>query len=194
VQTARLYFSVVGNLRRPQRRVGLRPLGVELKRNLKDYWWRCMTQVRDDIVGFDGSILMNRAVWKASGHEDTFSDPMVECMLTKKRFRADQIEPQSGTVYSYLGVAWTQKLVPGPNGDMMPYAHIGQPQEEVLPYAVLVSKGRNQASADKIARQYYSQRGYQIFELRYAGSQEMEGTVGFNPETGAYLDRKRPST
>src|ERR1700679_180240 len=80
------------------------PLGVELKRNLKDYWWRCMTQVRDDIVGFDGSILMNAAVWKASGHVDTFSDPMVECLLTKKRYRADQIEPQSGTAYYYKGI------------------------------------------------------------------------------------------
>jgi len=68
------------------------PLGVELKRNLKDYWWRCMTQVRDDIVGFDGSILMNRAVWKASGHEATFSDPMVDCKTCKARFRADQLE------------------------------------------------------------------------------------------------------
>src|SRR5277367_6143082 len=80
------------------------PLGVELKRNLKDYWWRSMTQVRDDIVGFDGSILMNRAVWQASGHEATFSDPMVECLLTKKRFRADQIEPQSGTVFLFEGI------------------------------------------------------------------------------------------
>src|ERR1700679_3995550 len=77
------------------------PLGVELKRNLKDYWWRSMTQMRDDIVGFDGSILMNRAVWKASGHVDTFSDPLVECRLTNKRFRTDQIEEQLGTVYYY---------------------------------------------------------------------------------------------
>jgi glycyl-tRNA synthetase len=68
------------------------PLGVELKRNLKDYWWRCITQMRDDIVGFDGSILMNRAVWKASGHEATFSDPMVDCKTCKARFRADQLE------------------------------------------------------------------------------------------------------
>src|SRR5258708_28392226 len=67
------------------------PLGVELKRNLKDYWWKCMTQLRDDIVGFDGSILMNPAVWKASGHEATFSDPMVEGFLTQKRSRADHI-------------------------------------------------------------------------------------------------------
>jgi glycyl-tRNA synthetase len=68
------------------------PLGVELKRNLKDYWWRCMTQVRDDIVGFDGSILMNRAVWQASGHEATFSDPLIDCKTCKARFRADQLE------------------------------------------------------------------------------------------------------
>lgn len=68
------------------------PLGSELKRNIKDHWWRSMTQMRDDIVGMDGSILMNRAVWKASGHEDTFSDPMVDCKTCKKRFRADQMD------------------------------------------------------------------------------------------------------
>jgi glycyl-tRNA synthetase len=79
------------------------PLGVELKRNLKDYWWRAMVHERDDVVGMDGSILMNRAVWKASGHEDTFTDPMVDCLLTGKRFRADQIEPQSGLAFSYSG-------------------------------------------------------------------------------------------
>jgi glycyl-tRNA synthetase len=79
------------------------PLGVELKRNLKNYWWRVMVHERDDVVGMDGSILMNRAIWKASGHEDTFIDPMVECLVTKRRFRADQIEPQSGTVVSWTG-------------------------------------------------------------------------------------------
>jgi len=68
------------------------PLGVELKRNVKDYWWRCMVQWRDDIVGMDGAILMNRAVWKASGHEATFTDPLVDCKTCKSRFRADQLE------------------------------------------------------------------------------------------------------
>jgi glycyl-tRNA synthetase len=68
------------------------PLGVELKRNLKDFWWKSMTQLRDDIVGFDGSILMNRAVWQASGHEATFSDPLVDCKTCKARFRADQLD------------------------------------------------------------------------------------------------------
>src|SRR5919108_2247621 len=67
------------------------PLGVELKRNLKNYWWRVMVHERDDVVGMDGSILMNRAVWKASGHEDTFTDPMIDCRSCKARLRADQI-------------------------------------------------------------------------------------------------------
>src|ERR1700682_5440900 len=72
------------------------PLGVELKRNLKNYWCRTMVHQRDDVVGMDGSILMNRLVWKASGHEDTFSDPMVDCRSCKARLRADQITNKKG--------------------------------------------------------------------------------------------------
>jgi glycyl-tRNA synthetase len=72
------------------------PLGVELKRNLKNYWWRVMVHERDDVVGMDGSLLMNRAVWKASGHEDTFSDPMVDCRTCKARLRADQVIEKKG--------------------------------------------------------------------------------------------------
>jgi glycyl-tRNA synthetase len=72
------------------------PLGVELKRNLKEYWWRTMVHERDDVVGMDGSILMNRAVWKASGHEETFTDPMVDCRTCKARLRADQVPEKNG--------------------------------------------------------------------------------------------------
>src|SRR6266487_189660 len=87
------------------------PLGVELKRNLKNYWWRVMVHEREDVVGMDGSILMNRAVWKASGHEDTFSDPMVECLLTNRRFRLDQIPRQSGDAYHYFGALKTIAII-----------------------------------------------------------------------------------
>jgi len=73
------------------------PLGVELKRNLKDYWWRVMVRERDDVVGLDGSILTHRAVLKASGHEETFSDPMVDCRTCKARLRADQLPEKNGT-------------------------------------------------------------------------------------------------
>jgi glycyl-tRNA synthetase len=77
------------------------PLGVELKRNLKNYWWRVIVHERDDVVGMDGAILTHPAVLKASGHVEGFSDPMVDCRLTNQRFRADQIPLQSGTVFTY---------------------------------------------------------------------------------------------
>lgn len=67
------------------------PLGVELKRNLKDLWWRDMVTRRSDVVGVDCSILMNPQVWVASGHVKSFTDPMVDCTQCKGRFRADHI-------------------------------------------------------------------------------------------------------
>src|SRR5262245_43720116 len=80
------------------------PLGAELKRNVKEHWWRSMTQMRDDVVGLEATIIMHPKIWEASGHTATFNDPMVDCLLTKKRFRADQIELQSGVAFHYTGV------------------------------------------------------------------------------------------
>jgi glycyl-tRNA synthetase len=68
------------------------PLGVELKRNVKEAWWKAMVHNRDDVVGLDCSILMHPDVWKASGHVDGFSDPMVDCKVCKMRWRADTLE------------------------------------------------------------------------------------------------------
>ncbi len=67
------------------------PLGVELKNNIKQLWWRMFVQGRDDMYGVDAAILMNPEVWKASGHVDGFSDPLVECKKCKRRFRADHV-------------------------------------------------------------------------------------------------------
>jgi len=68
------------------------PLGVQLKNNIRDFWWKEMTQLHDNIVGIDASILMASKVWEASGHVSNFSDPMVDCKECKSRFRADQID------------------------------------------------------------------------------------------------------
>ncbi len=67
------------------------PLGVELKNNIKMLWWHALTRMRDDVVGLDATIIMHPRIWKASGHVDTFSDPMVDCKKCKGRFRADQL-------------------------------------------------------------------------------------------------------
>ncbi|TMK80844.1 MAG: glycine--tRNA ligase [Actinobacteria bacterium] len=71
------------------------PIGVELKRNVKNAWWRHMVQLRDDVVGLDAAILMAPKVWEASGHVETFNDPLVECLNCHQRFRADHL-PESG--------------------------------------------------------------------------------------------------
>ena len=68
------------------------PLGCELKRNVKEAWWTTMTRLREDIVGLDATIIMHPQIWKASGHVDTFTDPMLDCKTCKGRFRADQLE------------------------------------------------------------------------------------------------------
>ncbi|MDX6325637.1 MAG: glycyl-tRNA synthetase [Nocardioidaceae bacterium] len=70
------------------------PLGVELKENIKRQWWRSMVQAREDVVGLDSSVILPRQTWEASGHVDTFSDPLTECQSCHKRFRADHLQEQ----------------------------------------------------------------------------------------------------
>src|ERR1700731_1224128 len=71
------------------------PLGVLMLRNVKDAWWRSMVQLRDDVVGIDAAILGPPAVWAASGHLETFTDPLVDCRACKERWRADHL-PEPG--------------------------------------------------------------------------------------------------
>lgn len=157
------------------------PLGVELKRNVKDYWWRTMVHEREDVVGMDGSILTHRAVLKASGHEDTFSDPMVDCLVTQRRFRADQIEPQSGILYSWTGA---KERDPGANAE--PNAHALSE-----PFSALLVSGKPPESVRKIALQFYRQRNFKDPELVGETTQKIENTTGFNPENGAQLTPPR---
>ncbi len=71
------------------------PLGVELKRNIKEAWWRAVVRERDDMVGLDTSILMHPQTWEASGHLEGFSDPMVDCKNCRMRWRADELKSNS---------------------------------------------------------------------------------------------------
>lgn len=85
------------------------PLGAELKNNLKRMWWRRMVHMKDDVIGLDSSIVTTPSVHQASGHVDNFSDPMVDCTESKKRFRADQllwakVELEDGTVLGYVSM------------------------------------------------------------------------------------------
>ncbi|HEU5123573.1 MAG TPA: glycine--tRNA ligase [Verrucomicrobiae bacterium] len=165
------------------------PLGAELKRNVKELWWTSMIRQREDVVGLDASIIMSPLIWEASGHVSTFADLMVECPITNKRFRADQVEVQSGLIYSYSGIK-------GQDSVMM----VEQTLEE--PFSVLLTEGKNPESARKIVTQYYQQRykqkSYQqkasLLEPTLLGERvEKEGaTTRFNPENGALLSQPRP--
>ena len=67
------------------------PLGVELKRNIKNEWWQFMITSRDNVVGMDAAILMHPDVWKASGHVENFHDPLIDNKVSKKRYRVDHL-------------------------------------------------------------------------------------------------------
>ncbi|MEO0445511.1 MAG: glycine--tRNA ligase [Verrucomicrobiota bacterium] len=154
------------------------PLGTELKKNVKDYWWRRTVQNRDDVVGLDGSILTHQAVLTSSGHVGGFSDPMCDCLLTKARLRADQIEPQSGTAYYYEGAK---------EGDW----------SVDRPFAVLLGENQDENKARKTARQFYA--GFhpnkslspKTIELVGESTKEETNTTRFNPENGSLLTEPR---
>lgn len=85
------------------------PLGVELRKNIKDAWWEDMVRRRQDMVGLDSSIIMNPKIWEASGHIDGFTDPMVDCKESKMRYRADQLYAAEVTVEGNL-LGWISLL------------------------------------------------------------------------------------
>jgi glycyl-tRNA synthetase len=100
------------------------PLGVTLKRNIMQLWWKMFVDARDDMYGVDAAILMNQKVWQASGHVDTFTDPLVEDLETKQRFRADHLLKDAGFSVEGLSLADMTKLikdsdVKSPNGNAL---------------------------------------------------------------------------
>lgn len=85
------------------------PLGAELKRNIKNEWWKDVVQFREDIVGIDTAIMLNPRVWVASGHVEAFVDPLVECKVCHGRFRADHIDKMEEHEKTHQGkVIWTE--------------------------------------------------------------------------------------
>jgi glycyl-tRNA synthetase len=151
------------------------PLGAELKRNVKELWWHTMTRLRDDVAGLDATIIMHPQIWRASGHVDTFSDPMCDCLLTRKRFRADQIEAQSGIAYHYTGAV-------DPSSG----------REVAEPYSVLLPPGKPPESARRTATQFYAGRGLLQVELRGERTEKVENSTRYNPENGSLLTEARP--
>ena len=104
------------------------PLGVELKRNLKNYWWRVMVHERDDVVGMDGSILTHPAVLKASGHVEGFSDPMIDCRTCKAHLRLDQLVEKKGV--TQCPICGGKDLTEARQFNLMFETHVGAAADE----------------------------------------------------------------
>ena len=171
------------------------PLGAELKRNLRSAWWNCMTREREDVLGLDASILMNPAIWKASGHVDTFADLMRECSLSNKRVRADHVEAQSGNALRFTGA----QLGETPSGQSIS-------MEQAI--CLLSPQGEHLESARKRAKEAYLRRHLQTqnhswndeqiraavskVELQGETSQAVQQSVDFHPETTGELGPARP--
>ena len=169
------------------------PLGAELKRNVKELWWNTIVRQRDDVAGLEATIIMSPEIWKASGHVATFSDPMCDCLLTGKRFRADQIEPQSGVVYSYAGaeeIKTELETVTSSGGSYLTEKLI--PRRSNDKFSVLLPTGKPAESARKIALQFYQKRGFQNPHLLGEQTEKVENSIRFNPENGAQLTEPRP--
>ncbi len=157
------------------------PAGAELKRNIRDAWWNDVVRSRTDVVGIDGTIITHPRVWEASGHVTSFKDPMVECLLTKKRYRADQIEPQTGLAYWYTGAESRQTG--------------WKPEKQ---FGILLKKGEHPDKARKLARQFYAQGSVDAalgtadqLELKGETTEQVEKSTRFNPENGALLSEAR---
>jgi glycyl-tRNA synthetase len=101
------------------------PLGVEIKRNVREQWWRAMVHLRPDVVGLESSIIMSPSVWEASGHLDTFTDPLVECTSCHTRFRADHIDLSRACPRCGNGPEWTEPR----NFNLMFKTHMGPAED-----------------------------------------------------------------
>jgi glycyl-tRNA synthetase len=156
------------------------PLGAELKRNLKDYWWRKTVQERDDVLGMDGAILTHQDVLKASGHVDSFNDPMSECPLTKSRLRADQVPAAGpGTEVTFFGASDEES---GKSTDK--------------PITILIPEGKQdpERSAEKLAVQFYrdllGKNTKPVIGTREVNPGPREGAL-YNPDNGVMLSEPR---
>src|SRR5438132_1540561 len=148
------------------------PLGVELKKNIKERWWRSMVHDREDIEGLDAAILMHPKVWEASGHVSGFTDPLVDCKHCKNRFRADdpRIKGTPGEPTAQCPVCGSKGTLTAPRMFNLMFKTFMGPVEEA---AALDKLRFHQHTKDELA--HYAKDAYDIqYEFPF-GWQEFEG-------------------
>jgi len=180
------------------------PLGVELKKNIRDAWWRDMVQRRDDVVGIETSIIMHPKVWQASGHVDGFTDPLVDCKVSKQRYRADQLF-FSPVVIDGQTVAYVSALESEDTAAQLQAAAETYKRKKALqgPLAPVQPRDMTEAQPDEIARipspatgepgSLTPPRAFNMMFETYVGALRDASSVSYlRPETaqGMFVDFK----
>lgn len=171
------------------------PLGVELKNNVKQAWWRALVHQREDVVGMDSTIIMHPEIWRASGHVGGFSDPMVDCKSSKKRYRADQLfySPVTvdGNVIGYLSIeecdgmeekaqdiALTMKRKQGVQGELAPVQLRDYTEAKPEEWALIPSPATGETGVLTPPRQFNL-----MFETKVGPLADESATAYLRPET-----------
>lgn len=142
------------------------PLGVALKRNIMDLWWKTFVNEREDMLGVDAAILMNQKVWQASGHVETFADPLVECSHCKSRFRADKIDTSKCSFCKYENTFGEPKQF-----NMMFKTHVGATDTMVRSQATQNEDG----SWDESAKEEFTRANADVPSVTYLRPETAQG-------------------
>ncbi len=180
------------------------PLGVELRKNIKDAWWQDMVQRREDIVGLDSAIIQHPQVWKSSGHLDGFSDPMVDCKASKLRYRADQLfygkVIVAGEVIGYVSVledatmqdqadkaAKKLKKKVGAEGDLSPVELVVYTKADPSEYVLIPSPATGEAGSLTPPREFNL-----MFKTQVGAMSDASDNAYLRPETaqGIFINFK----
>jgi len=163
------------------------PLGVELKNNIKQLWWKRFVQDRDDMVGLDSSLLMNTKVWEASGHISTFSDPLVECKKCHTRFRADKLfEDISGISISE---GFKQFIIEGKNKIIQEYDKVIK-QKHIKLAELEISMAQTEAKLAKLKIKFIKSGGEPDDFNKIKSSKKVDNTFDIPEVTNVSLAQK----
>ena len=178
------------------------PIGVELKNNIKQAWWRSMVQRRDDIVGLDAAVIMSPKVWEASGHLEVFHDPLVECLTCHQRFREDHLPtppvcPNCGgkgfTDPRAFNLMFSTHMGPVPDDDNKVYLRPETAQAPFVDFTQIqtVSRKKIPFGIAQIGKSFRNEitPGNFIFRMREFEQMEMEFFV--KPGTSACANTRR---
>ena len=161
-------------------------MGVELKNNIKQYWWNAMTRLNENIVGIDSCIFMHPRIWEASGHVGAFNDPLIDNKDSKKRYRADVlIEDYLGKIEEKMNKEVAKSRKAARNSEMHSMRSSSVPQtltssakrQNMTRYTTVLSRPSRRATLKNIVRSYWTAISYALSAAPATGRRSVSSTL-----------------